>query len=177
MRNRLLAIAAITVLLWPAAVLANEDFLWAGGYGHLKVGATRAQVDEFYEPIREDLGAGVAWFVPGAGDDPKTCAEYELYAGSGRFLMFRGGRLSRISTTRPGYFTQGGIQVGSPESDVLRAFPRHEREPAPYADAPAHDLYVWETPKRGLRFEIDDQGKVAAIHAGGESIRYMEGCL
>jgi hypothetical protein len=50
-------------------------------------------------------------------------------------------------------------------------------EPAKYDGPPAHNLIVWRTPNEsGLRFEIGADGKVTAIHAGGASILYVEGC-
>lgn len=163
----------------PVVALAHEDLFWSGGYGELDVGKTRAQIERLYPPsIREAVAGGRrAWFVLQDDGDPADCAEYELYAGSELFLMLEKGVLTRVSTYHERYPTARGVRVGDSESKVLAAYRGVRRTPAVYADAPAHDLVWWERPGRGLRFEITAEGNVASIHAGTESIRYIEGCL
>jgi hypothetical protein len=71
-----------------------------------------------------------------------------------------------------------GIRVGATEAAVRAAFgSRITEEPHQYEAAPAKYLTVWTTPRRrGVRFEINSQGVVGAIHAGGPQIEYVEGC-
>ena len=50
-------------------------------------------------------------------------------------------------------------------------------EPHEYIGEPAHYLTVWTVPdKRGVRYETDEKGIVRQMHAGTETIRYIEGC-
>lgn len=74
--------------------------------------------------------------------------------------------------------TAKGIAVGASEAAVRKAYPDAVPSPHKYVEAPAKYL-DWRPGggKSGLRFEIDGEGKVSAIHAGREpEIEYVEGC-
>jgi hypothetical protein len=74
--------------------------------------------------------------------------------------------------------TDRGIAVGATESAVRKAYPDVKAEPHKYEEAPAKYL-DWRPGggTSGLRFEINAQGKVSAIHAGREpEIELVEGC-
>lgn len=74
--------------------------------------------------------------------------------------------------------TAKGIAVGATEATVRKAYPEAAPSPHKYVDAPGKYL-DWRPGggNSGLRFEIDGQGKVSAIHAGREpEIEYVEGC-
>ncbi len=72
----------------------------------------------------------------------------------------------------------GGIAPGASEADVRGAFPAVTEEPHKYVDAPAKYLtWMPEGATRGLRFELDAEGKVNLIHAGEMPwLAYVEGC-
>ncbi len=72
----------------------------------------------------------------------------------------------------------GGIGPGASEADVRGAFPAVTEEPHKYVEAPAKYLtWMPEGATRGLRFELDAQGKVNLIHAGEMPwLAYVEGC-
>lgn len=74
--------------------------------------------------------------------------------------------------------TAAGIAPGASEAQVRKAYPDAVETPHKYVDAPAKYL-DWRpgAGDAGLRFEIDAEGKVSAIHAGREpAIEYVEGC-
>ena len=103
-----------------------------------------------------------------------TDRKRELYA------MTDGKIVTRITAMRASPVkTAKGIAVGAPEADVRRAYPDARAEPHKYVDAPAKYL-DWRpngSDGAGIRFEIDADGKVSAIHAGRDPyLSYVEGC-
>lgn len=116
--------------------------------------------------------------IAGENDFPESCEECRFGDEAGLMMMTNDSKVARFSTYEPGFPTAEGVQVGDSASRVHRLYgARVERAAAPYGDGPAHDLYVWRTKTRGLRFEVDDKGVVRAIHVGTDAICYMEGCL
>lgn len=164
MRCAVLLVAALACMGAAAPARLSPD-----GYGPAKVGMTHGQVERALGVTLEDAEVFTEGCLESgpAGNRP------------GVMFMFEDGRLTRVTTTDDASVrTAGGLHVGSSVAEVRKAYGKSlVREPAPYADAPAHDLFAWRSPRRGLRFEIDEKGRVAAIHAGSESIRYIEGCL
>jgi hypothetical protein len=61
---------------------------------------------------------------------------------------------------------------------VRAAYPSAERDSAEYTPAPGHELFVWTDRENyiGLRFEIGEDERVTAIHAGAD-LRNDEGCM
>ena len=57
---------------------------------------------------------------------------------------------------------------------------KYQDKPAEYITwwqgGPRAEPYVEDDAARGIVYEIDGTGKVGAIHAGGPSIQYVEGC-
>lgn len=114
-------------------------------------------------------------------DVPGACSEQEYRTADGDqlWLMFEGDVITRItaSSEAPRTRTAQNVGVGSSDAQVRTAYQNVIEEPAKYNPAPAHDLIVWTTPNQsGLRFEVSEQGAVTAVHAGGASILYVEGC-
>jgi len=84
--------------------------------------------------------------------------------------------------------TDKGLGLGDPASAVKTTYGAEVKAtPHKYQDAPAEYLtwwkggsraepYVQEASARGIVYEIDGTGNVGAIHAGGPSIQYVEGC-
>jgi len=136
------------------------------GVGPVRVGMSTKQAMAVLRPAPDATGIG----------DPKTCEEYATGGAHHINFMIQENRVTRVSAG-DGVATPEGVKVGDPVAAVHKAYPTLEKDDAPYGEPPAHDLYWWQTPTNGLRFEIDERGRVAAIHGGDESIRYMEGCL
>ena len=123
-----------------------------------------------------------------AFDGEGTCQELVSADNAlpGLFFMFERGKLTRITATESSAVaTPRGMHVGSTNEEVRKAYGRglkaepHHYEDAPneYLAFPAEYLTFWLKPDRsGVRFEMDMQGKVEAIHAGTSSIQYVEGC-
>jgi hypothetical protein len=166
-----LAVALALALAAPQAAPTYDWKLTPTGWGPVRIGMNRAQVEEALKvPLEGD-----------AFDNEGSCVE--LYAEdaplAGVFFMFQGGKLSRITASEPSKLrTPKGIAVGAADEAVRKAYGAAiEAEPHRYSDAPAEYLTVWLKPKAsGVRFETDAQGKVETIHAGGPSIELVEGC-
>lgn len=107
-----------------------------------------------------------------------ACYEFRVDGPRPFYFLTENGRVGRVSVTEPGLRTAKGVGVGDTVDAVRQAYgARLVKQPAPYDDAPAHDLVLWTSPGHGLRFEIGQDGKVILIHAGGPAIQYIEGCL
>ena len=114
-----------------------------------------------------------------ANDDGCHETPFHTADGDTLYAMFEEHHLSRITANKDAEHTRTAqnVGVGSTDSEVRTAYPGVIEEPAKYEAAPAHDLIVWTAPnKSGFRFEVGADGRVAAIHAGGPSILYAEGC-
>jgi hypothetical protein len=165
--RRLILPLMLAALAVPA--VAAEPVLTPHGYGWLKIPATSTDDAIAGAPTPPQLAV--------ASDDPSTCAEYSI-GDSGMVFMTQEMWVARVSVYKPGFATAEGVQVGDTSAKVRKVYGKKViKEHAPYGEPPAEDLYVWETPDYGYRFEIDDKGVVTTIHAGSDAIRYMEGCL
>lgn len=157
----------LPVLLLAAA--SALPHLTPDGLGPVKIGMTREQVTR---ALHSKLSGE-------ALDDADACIEMEAPRYPDVYFMFEDKRLSRISITgRSRITTVQGIGVGASAAEVRKAYPRGLRaEPNHYEDRPAEYLTYWTVPdRRGVRFETNGSGKVAVIHAGKDSITYVEGC-
>jgi hypothetical protein len=95
------------------------------------------------------------------------------------YFMFLDGKLSRVSVGSPSLVTTPrGIGIGASADEVRAAYgEKLQAEPNHYLQLPAEYLTYWLKPnKSGVRFETDAQRKVETIHAGNDSIQYIEGC-
>lgn len=159
----------------PAAVA-----LTSGGWGPLRIGMTRAQVEAALGPDADPRAVG--------GPEPKRCDQFRpARAPKGLIVMVEDGRLTRVSLVNGATVaTDRGIRVGAPAAAVRTAYGDALRsEPHQYVPSPGAYLTYWtgggagevRSPEaRGLRYEVGVEGRVEAIHAGGPSIRYVEGC-
>lgn len=126
-------------------------------------------VDEFQQTFGLDLQRQ---------DEPNAnnpgCAEWS--AGS-LALLSRDDRIVRLTTRDRALPTKEGIRVGDSGARVRAAYPAAERRSAEYVPEPGHELFVWSDADNyvGLRFEIGENGRVTAIHAGTD-LRNDEGC-
>ena len=139
------------------------------GYGPVRIGMTRAQVNR---ALRETLTPRSEW-------EEDACESGTAASLPGMIFMFEDGRLTRISLYEESAVrTPRGLGIGSTEAEVRRLYPGLEEEEHTYVGAPGLYLTYWVTPKkRGVRFETNSERKVSAVHAGLDSITYIEGCL
>jgi hypothetical protein len=143
------------------------------GYGDMRIGMTLAAARQVSgQPMANEA---LEPDVPGACNEQ----QYTTTDGDQLWLMFEGDRLTRVtaSSEAPRTRTAQNVGVGSTDAEVRTAYQNVIEEGAHYNEPPAHNLLIWTTPDQsGLLFEVNEQGVVTAIHAGGPSIRYMEGC-
>lgn len=174
---------ACTQAAAPAADLAApEDWsqlpgalasatLSSDGLGPIRIGAS----------VSEALNAFPGRFEGGeAHENNPGCREYGLIAvptGQVALLVFDD-VVHRISIyAETDVRTAEGVSWGSTAAEARAAYPEAERESAEYTPAPGHELFVWTNREEhvGLRFEIGEDERVAAIHAGSD-LRNIEGC-
>jgi hypothetical protein len=139
------------------------------GWGAVKIGMTREQVSR---ALHAELKGE-------ALDDADSCIEMDTVKFPDVYFMFEDKRLSRISIAgRTKVVTERKIGIGATADAVRKAYPRGlKAEKNYYEDLPAQYLTYWTVPKkRGIRFETDSKRRIQAIHAGTDSIQYVEGC-
>ena len=155
--------------------------LTAEGWGPLKIGMTLPEVTAALGPDSDPQAVG--------GPEPESCDQFRPnQAPEGMLVMVEQGRLARISLIRRARVkTDRGLTLGIPAAEVRAAYgDALHASPHKYVEAPAQYLTVWAQGggtgypvppnSRGIRYEVDATGRVAAIHAGGPSILYVEGC-
>lgn len=151
----------------PTSQAPSVVMLTPEGIGGLRIGT----------PAR-DIGEG---FV--ADDDATgTCVIYTSPRYRGAWVMVEDGIVRRVSVggllgQADDIATASGIRVGATEAAVRAAHPDLREEGHEYVAPPAKNLYTAATDRPGLRFEIDDQGRVSQIHGGQQpQLSYSEGC-
>ena len=148
---------------------AAAAHLTPDGWGAVKIGMTQAQV-------AKALGAKLEGEPI---DDATTCLEQISGAYPDMWFMFLDRKLARISVgEKSKVTTPRGIGIGASAAKVRRKYARGlQAEPHHYLDLPGEYLTYWTVPKkRGVRFETDVKRRVETIHAGDDSIQYIEGC-
>lgn len=159
-----------------------SDALTSQGWGTLKIGMTLAEVTAAMGPDADPNAIG--------GPDPDSCDQFRpANAPEGMIVMIEAGKLTRISLTELSMLkTDKGLGLGDTAAAVKTAYgAAAQATPHKYQDAPAEYITVWDggpraepyvqdETARGLVYEIDGTGNVGAIHAGGPSIQYVEGC-
>lgn len=172
--------AAPTTPTDPAASGADPSgtpHLTSEGWGPLRIGMTRAQV---VSALGEDANPGSV-----GGPEPDACDQWRpARAPDGMLVMIERGRLTRITLIRDSpVTTQAGFGVGADRAAIQAAYgERAEVTPHKYVGDDAGYITVWSAgpdtaEPRGIVYEIGADGRVSHIHAGGPSIRYVEGCL
>jgi hypothetical protein len=125
-----------------------------------------------------------------AGIPGGECIEFQPQrAPDGLWVMIEAGKLTRITVGEMSTLkTDQGLGLGDTAGAVKTAYGADAKaSPHKYQDAPAEYItwwkggprsepYVQDETARGIVYEIDGAGKVGAIHAGGPSIQYVEGC-
>ncbi len=167
----------------PTATAPDPNALTAGGYGPLRIGMTRAEVVTALGDDSDPNAVG--------GPEPEVCDQWRpARAPDGLLVMIQDGVLTRISIAEPSVLkTDRGFGVGDTTAAIKAAYgPLAVSQPHKYSPAPAEDIFVWTTgaptangytedaTARGIRYEIDGEGKVGIIHVGGPAIQLVEGC-
>lgn len=173
--------AARTPASDPGAPAAQV--LTAEGFGPLRIGMSRAEVMKALGGDSDPEAVG--------GPDPESCDMFRpVRAPEGMLVMIEEGRLTSISLTEGSKVaTDRGLRLGATAASVRAAYGKALRaEPHKYEEVPAEYLTVWAKHAplkasdaaapgaRGINYEIGGKGLVQAIHAGGPSIQYVEGC-
>ena len=161
----------------PAAV----DVLTADGWGPLKIGMTKTQVIAAVGDTR----------TPDAAAIPDSeCTEFKpLRAPDDFWVMLENDKLTRITIGELSSLkTDKGFGLGDTPDAIKAAYGVDAKTtPHKYQDKPAEYITVWtggprtepyveDDAARGIVYEIDGTGKVGAVHVGGPSIQYVEGC-
>lgn len=166
----------------PPAAAVTLDVLTADGIGPLTIGMTKDEVVAAVGPTRTPNAVG--------GAEPEACEEFRPErAPEGVLVMIVEGKLSRISLVDMSTVkTDKGLGLGDTADavktgygDQAKATPhKYQDKPAEYITwwkgGPRTEPYVEDRAARGIVYEIDGTGKVGAIHAGGPTIQYVEGC-
>jgi len=168
----------------PATIPADPNALTAEGFGPLRIGMTKAEVEAVLGPDSNPAAVG--------GAEPEVCDQWRPErAPEGLLVMIQDGVLTRISVAEPSTLkTDRGIGVGDSTDAVRAAYgARAVLEPHKYSPAPAGNIFIWasgapanadayvqDPAARGVRYEINEEGQVGIIHVGGPSIQLVEGC-
>ncbi len=164
------------------APAADSNTVTAQGWGPLRIGMTEAEVEAAVGPDANPNSVG--------GPDEEACNEYRpANAPQGLMVMIQQGTLTRISLVELSDLkTDRGFAIGDSAATVKAGYAAAATAtPHKYQDAPAEYITVWEggprsesyvedEAARGIVYEVDGTGNVGAIHAGGPSIQYVEGC-
>lgn len=157
------------------------DVLTAQGFGPLRIGMTRAEVEAALGPDASPGSVG--------GPDPASCDTFHpARAPTGLTVMVEEGVLTSIwlddgATLK----TDRGFGVGDQAAAIKAAYgPTASVEPHKYAAPPAEYITTWSVgggagyvqnpAARGIAYHVGTDGRVQLVAAGGPSIQYVEGC-
>jgi hypothetical protein len=166
-----------------ASAAPAAQVLTAEGFGPLRIGMSRAEVVQALGEDSDPQAVG--------GPDPESCDQFRpVRAPEGMLVMIEEGRLTSVSLIDgSGVRTDRGLGLGATAAEVRAAYGKalqagshkYEERPAEYLttwakDGPGGEEYETAPTARGIRYEVGAKGRVQAIHAGGPSIQYVEGC-
>lgn len=166
----------------PPAADMTLDVLRSDGIGPLTIGMTKAEVVAAVGDTRTPDAVG--------GPEPESCEEFRPQrAPDDVLVMIVDGKLARISLVDMSTVkTDKGLGLGDTADAVKTSYGdqakttphKYQDKPAEYitwwVGGPRSEPYVEDETARGIVYEIDGTGKVGAVHAGGPSIQYVEGC-
>ncbi|MGV8929703.1 MAG: hypothetical protein ACOH1E_08115 [Brevundimonas sp.] len=162
----------------------DANALTAQGWGPLRIGMTKAEVEAALGPDSNPGAVG--------GAEPEACDQWRPErAPDGLLVMIQDGALTRISVAEPATLKTGrGFGVGDTAEAIKAAYGADAvSQPHKYVSAPAEDIFVWasggpatadayvqDPAARGIRYEINGEGRVGIVHVGGPAIQMVEGC-
>jgi hypothetical protein len=157
--------------------LADGSYVWEGNLADPTqinpLGMAGFVSGSRFASIEGRLDAADHEAYPDAADTDNACDQYASADGLVT-VMFIGDKVSRVETDSERLETSNGIHVGSTEADLKRGYGSVlKREQDHYSEG--WNYYLWSGKDRGIRFDVSG-GKVTAIYAGDETIRYIEGC-
>ena len=166
----------------PVEAPPTADVLTAQGFGPLRIGMTRAEVEAALGPDSNPGAVG--------GPDPASCDTFHpARAPEGLTVMVENGVLTSIwLRSGSALKTDRGFGVGDTATAIKAAYgPLAYVSPHKYAEAPAEYITTWsvggaagyvQNPSaRGIAYHIGTDGTAEHVAAGGPSIQYVEGCL
>lgn len=159
-------------------IATRLSILSQDGYGPARIGMD-------LDVLRQRLGPKLDQFI--AGDDESCVYLQRDLDPSGLGYLLQDGKLARISLYGDEYDvatslvrTDRGISLGDTLDDLRAAFDGEVLVEEPHEYLGPLGLYVtwWQDDRhqKGMRFEINEEGLVTAIHAGDETITLLEGC-
>ncbi len=167
----------------------DANAITSEGWNSLRIGMTRAEVTAA-------VGAQANPNTVG-GADPASCDLFHpANAPEGMLVMIQRDVLTSITLRNNTTLkTDRGFGVGDTAAEIKAAYGASAHVlPHHYIGLPAEYITVWTntggatpnehgllpentTPNaRGIRYETNAEGVVTAVHAGGTSIQYVEGC-
>lgn len=166
----------------PAEAPPAADVLTAQGFGPLRIGMTRAEVETALGRDSNPEAVG--------GPDPDSCDIFHpARAPQGMMVMVENGVLTSIwlgtgSTLR----TDRGFGVGDTATAIKAAYGQTAHvSPHKYSAAPAEYITTWsvggaagyvqDPAARGIAYHVSTEGRAQQVAAGGPSIQYVESCL
>jgi hypothetical protein len=141
------------------------------GWGEVRIGMS-------HDEAVAALGGKVQADASTRDETWRACHMIAAAEPEGLWAMVENDRVTRLTLRSGNVRTDAGLKVGDPRDRVLETYPDIlEREPHKYQEPPAEYLTWWARPDQsGIRYSIGQDGRVQEIHAGGPSIRYVEGC-
>ncbi len=160
---------------------AQDGVLTADGYGPLRIGMSRAEVERALGPDADPESVG--------GPDPQSCDIFRPErAPENMMVMVEEGVLTSIWLD-PGSAvnTDHGFGPGDSAATIKAAYgDAAQVSPHKYSEPPAEYVTVWargggadyvqDANARGISYHIGNDGNVEHVAAGGPSIQYVEGC-
>ncbi|MDY6923449.1 MAG: hypothetical protein SWI22_05740 [Pseudomonadota bacterium] len=166
----------------PAATPATTNAVTAEGWGPLRIGMTRAEVEAALGPDANPNAVG--------GPDPAACDTFHPErAPEGLTVMVENGVLTSIWLARQATLkTDRGFGVGDQAAAIKAAYgSAATASPHKYSEPPAEYITAWSSgggtgyvqdpAARGINYHIGNDGRVQQVAAGGPSIQYVESCL
>jgi hypothetical protein len=164
---RHLALVALLSLAAATSAFAARAPVTPEGWGGVRIGMKERDLIRRYH-LRIPRNDGVSSF------DCRELGGPSLPFG----VMAERGRVTRITILDHAVKTDRGLGVGATEAQVRKAYGAAlKTDPSVYEDPPAVYLTYRAKNGHGIRYETDEKGRVARIHAGSGSINYVEGCL
>lgn len=164
-----------------ALPVADSNALTAQGWGPLRIGMTRAEIEAALGPDANPEAVG--------GPDPESCDIFRpARAPEGLMVMVERGVLTSLWLDRGATLkTDRGFGVGDEAAAVKAAYGASARiSPHKYSAAPAEYITVWseaggpgyvqDATARGISYHVGTDGRVEHVAVGGPSIQYVEGC-